>query len=105
MTDYKESSVTGQQSQHQRCYQIIVNNPYDSAPNVRFDEELLLTLPDGTKLNRHVGGMTVQFDPEKSVPIRNPLTWELTGQSMTMGEIYDVLASAYWQAALERDAG
>jgi hypothetical protein len=105
MTDYKESLVTGQQSQHQRCYQIVVNNPYDSVPNVRFDEELLLTLPDGTKLNRHVGGMTTQFDPSKSVAIRNPLTWELTGQSMTMGEIYAVLASAYWQAALERDAG
>ena len=105
MTDYKESLVTGQQSQHQRCYQIIVSNPYDSAPTVRFDEELLVTLPDGTKLNRHIGGMTVPFDPAKSVAIRNPLTWELTGQSMTMGEINAVLASAYWQAALERDAG
>ena len=103
MPDYKESVVAGQQSQHQRCYQIMINNPHDVAPSVRFDEELLLALPDGSKINRQVGGITVPFDQLKSIPIRNPATWELTGQSITFGEVYAILASAYWQAALERD--
>ena len=103
MPDYKEATVTGQQSQHQRCYQITISNPFDNAPSVRFDEETLLTLPDESKINKQIGGITVPFDPMKIIPVRNPATWELTGQTITFGEVYAVLASAYWQAALERD--
>ena len=103
MPDYKESTVVGQQNQHQRCYQIIISNPFDNAPSVRFDEETLVILPDGSKINKQIGGITVPFDPLKSVSIRNPATWELTGQTLTFGEVYAILASAYWQAALDRD--
>lgn len=103
MPDYKESSFTGKQSQHQRCYKITINNPFDAEPSVRFDEETLLILPDGSKINKQLGGITVPFDPKKSIEIRNPATWELMGQKITFGEVYAILASAYWQAALERD--
>ena len=103
MADYKESTVTGRQSQHQRCYQITVSNPYDSVPSVRFDEEILLNLPDGSKINKQIGGITVQFEPDKVISVRNPATWDLTGQNVTFGQVYAILASAYWQAALERD--
>lgn len=101
MPNYKESSVTG--TIWPRCYQVVLGNPRPAAPSVRFDEESILVLSDGTELHRPIGALAVVFDPAKEIALRNPITDELTGMSMNYGEIYAVIYSAYRAAALERD--
>ena len=109
MTDYNEQSIPGTLTRYQRCHTITIQNPHGpdlSAKNVRFDEEIIKTLPDGEVIKSapEKGGITKEFNPATVIELRNPATWELTGDTVTMGEIYAILASAYWQFALERDA-
>ena len=109
MTDYKEQSIPGTLTSYQRCHQITIQNPYNdiSAANVRFDEEVIKTLPDGEviKSSPQNGGITKEFDPSVVIQLRDPTTWELTGESTTMGALMAAIGSAYWQFALERDNG
>jgi len=101
MSDYRESAVTG--TTWQRCCQIVIDNPRQGVPTVRFDEESVLALTDGTEVRRPMGAMAVPFDPAKEIALRNPATGALTGMSMNYAEVYAVLYSAYLAAALERD--
>lgn len=108
MADYKEQSIPGTLTSFQRCHQITIQNPYNdlASANVRFDEEIIKTLPDGEILKSAPpnGGITKEFDPNAVIALRNPVTWELTGQTITVGDIYTALLSAYYQFAVARDA-
>lgn len=110
MADYNESVVPGTITSWQRCHSIQIQNPYGadaSSINVRFDEEVIKVLPDGEVLKSAPanGGITKEFDPTLAIALRDPASWELTGETVTMGEMMAILGSAYWQFALERDAG
>lgn len=106
MADYKESNVSGSMTQWQRCRQITIQNPYNDIPNVRFEEEVIKVLPDGTQIKENAGlGILKEFDPSLVIQIRNPATWELTEQTVTMGEIMAMVGSVYWHFAMERDNG
>jgi hypothetical protein len=100
-TDYKEATVTGQS--WQRCNQIVIENPRHATPVVRFDEERVLVLQTGSEVRTPVGTLTLPFDADKTIPLRNPATGELTGNTTTYGEAYALLYSAYLAAATERD--
>jgi hypothetical protein len=101
MPDYKESVIDG--LTWQRCSQIVVDNPRDGAPSVRFDEEEILALADGREVRRALGTLTQPFDPAQEIPLRNPATSELTGEIATYGAAYALLYSAYMAAAEARD--
>ena len=107
MSDYKENHIPGTMTTYQRCNQITIQNPHQQldAANVSFSEEIIKILPDGEVLTIpfHGDRLLVEFDPSKIINLRNPITWELTGQTITMGEIYSIIASAYWHFANERD--
>jgi len=105
MATYKESIVSGSLTSWQRCNKITIENPYNdpSAVNVQFEEEVVKVLPDGEVFRNSCGIMTKVFDPGKIIQIRNPMDWELTGQSITLGEVMALVGSVYWQYALERD--
>ena len=109
MADYNESVIPGTMTSWQRCHSIQIQNPYNdaSAVNVRFDEEIVKVLPDGEVIKSapQNGGITKEFDPSVVIQLRDPETWELTGESTTMGAIMAAIGSAYWQFALERDNG
>ena len=108
MADYNESVVPGTITTWQRCARIQIQNPYNdsAAINVRFEEEIIKLLPDGEVIKSALvqGGITKEFDPEIKIALRNPTTWELTGETTSMGAIMAALGSAYWQFALERDS-
>lgn len=109
MADYQEQSIPGTITSWRRCHAINIQNPYgsdQSAINVRFDEEIIKILPDGEVLKSAPtnGGITKEYDPNLVITLRNPATWELTEQTVTMGEVMVMIGSAYWQFALERDA-
>ena len=109
MADYNESVIPGTITSWQRCHSIQIQNPYNDAAavNVRFDEEVVKVLPDGEviKSSPQNGGITKEFDPSVVIQLRDPTTWELTGESTTMGALMAAIGSAYWQFALERDNG
>ena len=109
MADYNESVIPGTLTSWQRCHSIQIQNPYNDAAavNVRFDEEIVKVLPDGEviKSSPQNGGITKEFDPSVVIQLRDPTTWELTGESTTMGALMAAIGSAYWQFALERDNG
>lgn len=100
--NYDESTVSGQT--WQRCHQIVIENPRTGDQVVRFDEERVLLLDGGAEVRTPVGALAVVFDPAREIPLRNPMTGELTGESTTYGAAYVLLYSAYLAAALERDA-
>lgn len=102
MPDYNESTVTGHT--WQRCHQVVVENPRNAAPSVRFDEERVLALNGGAELRQPAGTLAVLFDPATVIPLRDPSTGEPTGATATYGEAYVLLYSAYVAAALARDA-
>lgn len=102
MPDYNESTVSG----HiwQRCHQVVIDNPRNGVPSVRFDEERVLALNGGAEVLQPAGTLAVPFDPATVIPLRDPATGELTGETTTYGDAYALLYSAYMAAALERDA-
>jgi len=101
MPDYNESAVSG--TSWQRCCQVVIENSRSTTPVVRFDEEVITALSNGTELRRPVGSLALPFDPAKTIDMRNPATGATTGMTMSYGEIYAVIYSAYLAAALERD--
>ena len=106
MANYKESVISGELSQYTRCNSITIQNSRGSdlsARNAQFSEEVIKTLPDGSELTEAGEGITAEFDPAEVIELRDPATWELTGSSVTVGELYAILASAYWHYALKRD--
>lgn len=100
-TDYKEATVTGQS--WQRCSQIVIENPHKGVPVVRFDEERVLALQTGADVRKPAGTLALTFDPAKTIPLCDPATGELTGESATYEAAYVLLYSAYLAAATERD--
>lgn len=101
MPDYQEQTISG--STYQRCNRIVIENPRDSAPAVTFIEEKIIVAGD-TTIAIPAGNFAIAIDPTESIALRNPETWELTGTTITLGELYAGIASVYWQKALERDA-
>ena len=102
MPDYKQTTATA--TTWQRCNQIVIDNPRGAPPTLRFDEESVTSLPDGTEIKRLVGTLALPFDPAQIIPLRNPVTGELTGDNSSYGAAYTLLFSAYMAAATARDA-
>jgi hypothetical protein len=102
MPDYQESSVTGQA--WQRCHQVVIENPRHGSKVVRFDEERVLALDGNAEVRTPAGTLAVPFEPGTLIPLRDPATGELTGDSISYGKAYAVIYSAYLAAAQDRDA-
>jgi hypothetical protein len=101
MSNYTESTVTGHA--WRRCNQIVIDNRRSATPTVRFDEETVVALDGAAEVRAPAGVLTIDFDPSREIPLRDPQTGEPTGAVMTYAEAYAVLYSAYLDAALERD--
>jgi len=102
MPNYKEQTITGES--WQRCQQVVVENHRGAAPSVRFDEERVVALAGGEESRKPLGSLVMSYDPNAAIELRDPETGDLTGQTVTQGEVYQILYSAYMNAALARDA-
>jgi hypothetical protein len=111
MADYQETTLTGQA--WQRCRQIVIDNRRGAVPTVRFDEERVVALDDGSETATLLGTLTRDYDPARAIPlydpatgglVTDPATGEPIGETTTYGAVYQVLYSAYLDAALARDA-
>ena len=101
MSNYSEQPVTG--VEWTRCKRIVIDNPLAQVPAIKFDEETALTTTGGATLKTALGYLTVPFDPAAVIDIHNPLTGEPTGQTVTQGDVYALVYSAYLTAAKARD--
>ncbi|ALO46566.1 hypothetical protein [Pseudohongiella spirulinae] len=101
MSNYNEQSVTG--TEWTRCKRIVISNPLAAQPEIRYDEETVLTTSAGQTLKSAQGYLTVPFDPSAVIDLYDPATGQPTGQTVTQGEIYALVYSAYLTAANARD--
>ena len=101
MSNYKETTVTG--TSYKRCNQVLIINRLGATPTVKFDEQAVITL-DTETIVKGAGEIDLVFDQSQAVPLRDPVTGDLTGEQTTYGDIYATLYSAYIAAALARDA-
>lgn len=102
MPDYNETTLTG--TAWQRCHQITVHNVRNAPPSVEFAEERVIALQDGAEIRQQLGALAVPYNPAKVISLRDPATGELTAETATYAQAYQILYSAYIDAALERDA-
>lgn len=103
MPDYQASDLVG--SKYRRWPRILIENPRNGTPSAVVLEQEVMNLGD-EEIERNIGNLNIKMsDPTKEIPLRDPTNdWELTGTTATMGELYALIGSACWQAALERDA-
>lgn len=100
MPNYNETNVSG--TEYSRCYEISIINPLDLTPIVQFKEEKVTNLGDRTfkEMSRIIG---VPFDPAKVITLLDSTTGIPTGSTITMGEVYEIMYSAYIQEATALD--
>ncbi len=100
MAQYQEQ--TGQGQIWQRCYSIAVDNPLGGQATITFNEEKVLSMGDQVVKTPHTM-CRKKFNAQMTFPLRNPQTGDLTGQTMTHLELYNILYSLYMHTAQQRD--
>lgn len=101
MANYKEQIATG--TTWVRCKAVTIENPLNGAARATF-QETRCTSVSGVTSEQFAGLLGLEFKPDSTVALRDPQTGELTGQTSTHAQVYQLLYSIYMQAALERDA-
>jgi len=101
MADYKETDVSGKA--WQRAQIIIISNQYGQVPGVTYQEEALIKLDEGT-IQKPVGSLSYTIDPLAEIELRDPVTLELTGETIPVALVHQALFSDYINRAIERDA-
>lgn len=102
MANYQESTATA--TSWIRCRSVSIENPIGGTPSASFVEHKVVQL-GGHTVEQFVGILPSTFNPTASIPLRDPETGGLTGDSVTQAHLYQILYSLYMQAALDRDAG
>ena len=78
-----------------RCRAINVMNPVNEQATITFTEEKI-TLASGEVISAEIiSGFVVPFNPADIIPVINPQTGAATGGSISQGEIYAILYSAW----------
>lgn len=102
MANYKESTVTG--TSWQRTGQIVISNPVGGIPTVYYNEEVAVNLGDRV-ITSPCGNLSVTCDDmNKTINLLDPETGLETGQTMTIGQLYQAIYSHYIAEAQARDA-
>lgn len=103
MPDYKANTVDG--GAWNRFYRVEIDNTHNRVPSVTVCEEKRVLLTDGTTIGTPVRTLREEFtNPEAELPLYNPETGELLGQSVNDQFVYVVLYAVAMRAALRQDA-
>ena len=101
LSNYKETTISGES--YQRCRLIEIDNQYNQVPNIIFSEERINILGEHVITDVPNAPIVVQFNPDEVINIYNPETLLPVGSTITMGEMYVFLFSAYLHYAHARD--
>lgn len=104
MPNYNETTVSG--SSYQRAWRVDIENG-TTAKSLRFHEEKVVVLDDGTTIKNYLGSISENYDPELNgsteFAILNPVDGTDTGVTMTYNDLYVALYSLYIKVATDRD--
>lgn len=103
MANYRETGVRGES--WVRAKRIVIDNPLEGIPNVKFIEEKVINLTD-ERYFKTIGSMEAPASEDimhEEIPLIDPVTSLPTEKSITYGEAYNVLKSAYLHFAELRD--
>lgn len=108
MPKYKQGSVSGES--WIRSFQVLCLNKLDETPTIRFDEEEIILLSNGSTARNFSGKNIVEeFTVENASTVfrlKNPVTEEyIENKTSTYQDLYVLLYSLYFHLALERDRG
>ena len=84
---------------YRRCNQMIIDNPLNGFPSVAFGQETIIGAGSGQVAHIPLQPIQMPFDPAGVIPIINPQTGRPTGGTISHGEIYALIYSAYLAAA------
>lgn len=102
MADYQESAVAG--TFWHRFNQIHIDNTRNAIPVVTMHEERVVALADGRELREPVGVLELPCgDLSYPITLRDPASGELTGDTVTLSEVYAIVYSLCLQEAMIRD--
>ena len=73
---------------------IILFNNTGAVPVMQVYEDTVIPLVD-TVLTQRTGQYTVPYHPDISIPLINPLTGELTGESLPIDNLMAIMYSVY----------
>lgn len=105
MPKYRESQTAAQQ--WQRAGEIRISYPHAGNPKVTFYEEIASQIGDGPPVMREVGSLEITINAQKlaeAIPLRDPVTGDLTGGETSYAAIAQGIFSAYYHEGKARDA-
>ena len=88
---FQETRVIGQK--YTRFDSINVDNSLDRTPMIHISSEDIMIIDEDTKLQVGRNDYSIPFDASAVIALRNPVTDELTGATMTHAEVYAILYS------------
>jgi hypothetical protein len=104
MSNYQESTITGQIKKWKRAFQLVIRNTYNQIPLITFMEETATQFPDNSIITEPAGQLEVLMpSPLTEFPLINPLDGTSLGSTMTMQQLQVAMHSAYLFLAAERD--
>lgn len=90
-----------------RCHTVILRNPSLGAGEAVFQEERIIEVAGEIVQTSLPLSLTAPLntlaDLSKTFPVLDPQTWEPTGETRSFLDIYQLLGSAYFALAAERD--
>lgn len=98
---YQETNITG--TEYRRAKRVEIENQRAVTPIINFVEELVTVLDNGRSMSVDVGNLSSTFDPADIIELLDPETGEMTGGTMTQGQVFQALYSFYMKLATERD--
>ena len=101
MANYHESQITG--TKYTRAFRAEFENQLHQTPSVRFHEEDVAVLSDGSAFKTPGGSVDkAMTDPLESFPIIDAEGND-TGRTATLGDVQELVVSLYYHLALQRD--
>lgn len=104
MSNYKQTTVAGES--WVRAKRIVIENPLSEDNTVKFIEEKVVVLEDGTVTTPY-GVLNISVDNNnmtEEIEILDPISSEPTGTFISYGELHAIIFSTYMKLANERDA-
>ena len=107
MSKYNQTTTNGES--WQRANKIIVDNDLGGMPSIRFQEEVVTQLADGSVTSKKLGVISESMNESNAsteFELYNPLTGEVIPQATsTYQDVQVLLYSLYMHLAISRDRG
>lgn len=106
MSNYKQTTVAGES--WVQAKRIVIENPLSEDNTVKFIEEKVVVLEDGTVTTPY-GVLNISVDNNNNImteeiEILDPISNEPTGTFISYGELHAIIFSTYMKLVNERDA-